>query len=209
MFLIQKIPKNDVSNESSDELFEFPPMTENEDYSTHESLLDPETGLTEIGEMKATVSSEELLYRKWKFLKEDEQIQNKFRKLVLPDEKQVPMISGDTIKNIEVHPVSKDGAELDVFFNYISKEKRKKTKVDICLPAHTHSFDNSFNFRKSVIVKRNDYEVEENFREEEIMKIFLNIKEIENMYLSEEGTLGSLCGNSALFPKSFISSPHF
>jgi hypothetical protein len=42
-------------------------MNENENkvYSTHESLLDPETGL-------ATVSSEELLNRKWKFLKEDE-----------------------------------------------------------------------------------------------------------------------------------------
>ena len=78
--------------------------------------------------MKATVSSEELLYRKWKFLQEDEQIHKKFRKLVLPDEKQVPMISADTIKNIEVHPVSKDGAELDVFLNYISKEKRKKQR---------------------------------------------------------------------------------
>ena len=61
--------ENDVLDESSDEPFEFPPMTENakEDYSTHESLLDPETGL-------ATVSSEELLNRKWKFLQEDEQI---------------------------------------------------------------------------------------------------------------------------------------
>ena len=36
---------NNVSDESSDESFEFPPMTDNdkEDYSTHESLLDPET----------------------------------------------------------------------------------------------------------------------------------------------------------------------
>jgi hypothetical protein len=37
-----------------------------------------------------------------------------------------------------------------------------------------------------VIVKRNDYEVEGNFKEEEIMKIVLNIKDIEIMYLSEE-----------------------
>ena len=37
-----------------------------------------------------------------------------------------------------------------------------------------------------MIVKRKNYEVEDNFREEEIIKIVLNIKEIENMYLSEE-----------------------
>ena len=37
-----------------------------------------------------------------------------------------------------------------------------------------------------MIVKRNDYEVEENFKEEDILKIVLNIKDIENMYLSEE-----------------------
>ena len=42
------------------------------------------------------------------------------------------------------------------------------------------------NCRKFVIVKRKNYEVEDNFREEEIIKIVLNIKEIENMYLSEE-----------------------
>jgi hypothetical protein len=94
--------------------------------------LDPETGLTGIGEMKATVSSEEILNRKWKFLQEDEQILNyvhkKFRKLVLPDEKQVPMISADTIKNITVHPVSKDEAELDVFLKYNSKEKEIKQR---------------------------------------------------------------------------------
>ena len=126
--------KNDVSDESSDEPFEFPPMTENakEDYSTHESLLDPETGLTEIGKLKEIVSSEEVLNRKWKILQEDEQILNyvhkKFRKLVLPEENQVAMIAADTIKNIEVHPVSKDGAELDVFLKYNSKEKEIKQR---------------------------------------------------------------------------------
>ena len=53
-------------------------MTENakEDYSTHESLLDPETGLTEIGEFKEIVLSEEILTRKWKFLQEDDLILN-------------------------------------------------------------------------------------------------------------------------------------
>ena len=70
--------ENDVSDELSDETFEFPPMTDNDkdDYSTHESLLDPETGLTEIEEFKEIVSSEEILTRKWKFLQEDDLILN-------------------------------------------------------------------------------------------------------------------------------------
>ena len=42
------------------------------------------------------------------------------------------------------------------------------------------------NFRKSVIVKTKDYEVENTSKVEEIIKISLNIKEIENLYLSEE-----------------------
>ena len=110
--------ENDVSDKSSDEPFEFPPMTDNdkEDYSTHESLLDPETGLTEIGEFKEIVSSEEILTRKWKLLQEDEQILNyvhkKFRKMVLPEEKQVPMNAGETIENIEVILDQKMGQNL-------------------------------------------------------------------------------------------------
>ena len=63
-------------------------MTENakEDYSTHDSLLNPETGLTEIGELNVTVSSDKILNRKWNVQQEDEQILNyvhkKFRKIV-------------------------------------------------------------------------------------------------------------------------------
>ena len=94
--------------------------------------MDPETGLTEIGKLKEVFSSEEILNRKWKILQEDEQILNyvhkKFRKLVLPEEDQVAMIAADAIKNIEVHPVSKDGAELDVFLKYNSKEKEIKQR---------------------------------------------------------------------------------
>ena len=48
------------------------------------------------------------------------------------------------------------------------------------------SFLNFPNFRKSVIVKTKDYEVENSSRGEDIIKIALNIKEIENMYLNEE-----------------------
>ena len=122
---------NDVSDESSDEPFEFPPINDNakEDYSTHESLLDPETGLAEVGEMEDIRSSEEILYRKWKVLQEDEQILNyvhkKFRKMVVPEETQELMIAADSIKDISVHPGSK---EVEVFLKYNSNEKGWKKR---------------------------------------------------------------------------------
>ena len=73
--------------------------------------MDPETGLTEIGGLEDIGSSEEILYRKWKVLQEDEQILNyvhkKFRKMVIPEEKEEAMIAADSIKDIAVHPGSK------------------------------------------------------------------------------------------------------
>ena len=127
-------PVNYVSDESSDESFEFPPMTDNakEDYSIHESILDPETGLTEVGELEDIVSYEEILYRKWKVLQEEEQIFNyvhkKFRKMVIPEERKEPMIAADAIRDIVVHSGSNDGPELDVFLTYNSHEKGKELR---------------------------------------------------------------------------------
>ena len=48
--------------------------------------------------------------------------------MILPEEKKVPMIAADTIKNIEVHPGSKDGTELDVILKYKSNEKEPKQR---------------------------------------------------------------------------------
>ena len=59
--------------------------------------MDPETGLTEIGGLEDIGSSEEILYRKWKVLQQDEQILNyvhkKFRKIVIPEDTKEPNLN--------------------------------------------------------------------------------------------------------------------
>ena len=143
------------TDESSDESFEFPTITDIkkddyshescldpetglavnlskrtpsatlEEYSTHESLLDPETGLA-VNLSEWTQSATD------KKLEVDGQIlhyvHKKFGKSSFSEEEKVECIPTNSIMDVVLHPQSGDGSNIEVFYKKNSSETEKSQR---------------------------------------------------------------------------------
>ena len=111
----------DVASESSEEHFEFPDDCEHEDYSTHEGMLDPETGLIQCADTSCKSveyeDNKELVH-----LDSDSQIQHyvhkKYRRNITDN---YPWIANKCIEDIPLHQQSGMETKLDVTFKIPSK----------------------------------------------------------------------------------------